>query len=193
MISRRTLNQLLNALGALLEARGLAYSVVAIGGSSLLLRGLSVRTTEDLDVVALVEDGAYRKADPLPQRLVEAARDVGVAAGVREDWLNAIAADVMNPPGLPAGFAQRADVYTFGALTVHVASRFDLICLKLHAAVDRAPASKHLDDLRVLRPTGEELIEAGKWATTHDPSPGFRWQLVALLKMFGVDDAEQRL
>ena len=193
MSSLRVLNRLLFALGALLESRGLAYSVVALGGSSLLLRGLSVRPTEDLDVVALVEDGAYLKADPLPKELVEAAGEVGIAAGVRENWLNAIAADVMNPPGLPDGFAERVDVHRFGALTVHVASRFDLICLKLYAAVDRAPASKHLDDLRLLRLTVEELIEAGRWATTHDPSPGFRGQLVALLTMFGVESAKQRL
>ncbi len=193
MIALRDLERLLQAVGQLLESRGLEYSVVAVGGGGLLLQRLSVRTTVDLDIVALVRNGSYVKADSLPADLREAVRQVGLAGGVREDWLNSVAADVMNPPGLPAGFADRAEKLRFGALTVHVASRFDLICLKVHAAVDRAPASKHLDDLRLLNPTPDELIEAGRWAMGHDPSPGFRWQLVALLAIFGVDDADQRL
>jgi hypothetical protein len=141
----------------------------------------------------MVEDGAYIKADRLPADLLDAARQIGVAAGIREDWLNSVAADVMNPPGLPPGFADRVRVLRYGTLTIHVASRVDLICLKVHAAVDRAPASKHLDDLRLLEPTSAELIQAGQWAVGHDPSHGFRSQLVALLKMFGVDDADQLL
>lgn len=32
-------------------------------------------------MVALVEDGVYLKADPLPKELVEAVREVGIAAG----------------------------------------------------------------------------------------------------------------
>src|SRR5712691_5203589 len=102
MISLERLNRLLTALGALLESRRLAYSLVVIGGGSLLLRELGVRPTQDLDAVALVEDDRYVKADPLPAELVQAAREVGTAAGVRPDWLNSVAADVMNPPGLPA-------------------------------------------------------------------------------------------
>ena len=46
---------------------------------------------------------------------------------------------------------------------------------------------------RLLRPTVEELIAAGRWATTHDPTPGFRGHLVALLRMFGVESAKQPL
>jgi hypothetical protein len=193
MIAYRDLLRLLRALGDLLESRGLDYSIVAVGGGGLLLQGLSARTTVDLDIVALVEHGAYVKADRLPTALLEAARQIGVAAGVQEDWLNSVAADVMNPPGLPPGFADRARVLRYGGLTLHVASRFDLICLKVHAAVDRAPASKHLDDLRLLEPTTDELVQAGQWAMGHDPSLGFRSQLVALLKMFGVDNADQLL
>jgi hypothetical protein len=64
--------------------------------------------------------------------------------------------------------------------------------LKLHAAVDRAPESKHLDDLQLLEPTAEELLEAGRWSMTHDPSEGYRWQLIALLRILEVPDAERR-
>ncbi|HEX4211912.1 MAG TPA: DUF6036 family nucleotidyltransferase [Candidatus Dormibacteraeota bacterium] len=171
------MRELLAALGALLQARGQRYTVVVVGGSSLLLQGLSTRTTQDVDVVALVERGLFRKADPLPAGLEEAARDVGVTAGVGGDWLNSMAAIVMNEPGLPQGFADRATALDFGALTVLVASRFDLICMKLHAAVDRASPSKHLDDLRLLKPSSGELVEAGVWARGHDRRLGsdFSW------------------
>jgi hypothetical protein len=193
MIGVQRVRELLAALGALLGARGQEYAVVIVGGGSLLLQGLTTRTTQDVDVIALVEHGLFRKADPLPADLAEAARDVGLAAGLDRDWLNSVAAVVMNEPGLPKGFAERAAVLDFGALTVFVASRFDLICLKLQAAVDRASPSKHLDDLRLLEPTKDELIEAGAWARGHDPSQAFRSQLVAYLRMLGVSDADRHV
>lgn len=192
MIQPDRLEELLLALGELLETRGLSYAIATIGGASLALLRLNVRATRDLDVVALVDDGRYSKADPLPAPLQQAASDVANAFGIEQDWLNAVAAGVMDQ-GLPAGFAERAEIRRYGALTVHIASRFDQICLKLHAAVDRAPASKHLDDLRLLGATPEELLVAARWTMTHDPSDGYRWQLTLLLEALGVTDADRRL
>lgn len=192
MIEPDRLESLLSGLGDLLQSRGLSYSIATIGGASLALLRLGVRPTRDLDVVALVDQGLYSKADPLPAPLLEAARDIAAAFGIEEDWLNAVASSVMDH-GLPEGFAERTEVRHFGTLTVHAASRFDQICLKLHAAVDRAPASKHLDDLRLLGPTPDELLAAGKWSITHDPSQGYRSQLILLLEMLGVPDARERL
>jgi Nucleotidyltransferase of unknown function (DUF6036) len=65
MISLDRLENLLQTLGELLEARGHSYALVTAGGGSLLLLGLSVRPTRDLDVIA-VADGGARKADRLP-------------------------------------------------------------------------------------------------------------------------------
>jgi hypothetical protein len=192
MINPDRLENLLQTLGELLEARGHSYALVTAGGGSLLLLGLSVRPTRDLDVIAVADGGAYRKADRLPAALVEVARDVGVAAGVGGNWLNAGPASLVDF-GLPDGFMKRAAERRYGGLTLFVASRFDQICFKLYAAVDQAPASKHLDDLRLLQPTAEELIEAGRWSTTHDPSEGYRGQLVALLRMLGISDADRQL
>ena len=192
MINPDRLENLLQTLGELLAARGHSYALVTAGGGSLLLLGLSVRPTRDLDVIAVADGGAYRKADRLPAALVEAARDVGVAAGVGGNWLNAGPASLVDF-GLPDGFMKRAAERRYGGLTLFVASRFDQICFKLYAAIDQAPASKHLDDLRLLQPTAEELIEAGRWSTTHDPSEGYRGQLVALLRMLGISDADRQL
>lgn len=163
-----------------------------MGGGSLLLQKLSVRPTRDLDVIAVGSGEAYRKAEALPTPLVEAAREVGVAAGVGEKWLNAGPAGLMDF-GLPPGFGERAEVRRYGSLTLHIASRFDQICFKLYAAVDQAPASKHMDDLRLLEPTADELVPAARWSMTHDPSQGYRGQLLSLLLMLGVPDADSRL
>ncbi|MGH7861114.1 MAG: DUF6036 family nucleotidyltransferase [Candidatus Dormibacteraceae bacterium] len=192
MISSNQREELLAALGELLEQRGHGYSLITVGGGSLLLVGLSVRPTRDLDVIALVDGHAYRKADPLPASLLEAARDVGIAAGVGEGWLNAGPASLVDF-GLPEGFMDRAEVRRYGGLVLYVASRFDQICFKLYAAVDQGPASKHLDDLRLLQPTAAQLIDAGRWSTTHDPSEGYRDQLAALLRMLGVPNADRQL
>lgn len=192
MITPGRLEELLEALGQLLEARGHTYTLITIGGGSLLLQRLGVRPTRDLDVIAVGNGEALRKAEVLPTPLLAAARDVGVAAGVGENWLNAGPAGLMDL-GLPAGFDERAEVRRFGSLTLHVASRFDQICFKLYAAVDQAPASKHLDDLRLFEPTAEELVAAARWSMTHDPSEGYRGQLLALLRMLGVPDADTQL
>ena len=192
MITPNRLESLLEGLGQVLEARGLTYTLVTVGGASLLLQRLSVRPTRDLDVIAVGDGQGLRKAEVLPTSLLEAARDVGIAAGVGENWLNAGPAGLMDF-GLPAGFIERCEVKRYGSLTLLIASRFDQICFKLYAAVDQAPASKHLDDLRLLEPTADELVAAARWSMTHDPSAGYRGQLVSLLLMLGVPDADSQL
>lgn len=180
-------------LGARLQAMGLNYDLVAIGGGSLLLLQLGIRPTQDLDVIAVVEAGGWRKADPLPRPLVEEVSLVAEAMGLDPRWLNSAAASVMDD-GLPEGFGDRVEVRGYGGLNLRVAGRFDQICFKLHAAVDRGELNgKHIDDLRALSPSPEELIPAARWTTTHDPSKGFRSQLVLLLEILGVPDAEQHL
>lgn len=54
MYARARLEQALQALGDLLMDRGEPYTVVAIGGGALQFRGLTERSTEDIDVVAML-------------------------------------------------------------------------------------------------------------------------------------------
>src|SRR6266487_4017153 len=108
MLDPTALERALEAVGAVLAARGLNFEIVSIGGSSLLLLGLTVRATRDLDVVALVRNGQYLPAEPLPPALVEAARDVGDALRLGERWLNAGPAELLDH-GLPEVFADRAE------------------------------------------------------------------------------------
>ncbi|HEY8742017.1 MAG TPA: hypothetical protein VIU62_02895 [Chloroflexota bacterium] len=183
------LEQALQTLGAVLAQRGQRFELVTIGGSSLMLLGLIVRPTRDLDVVALAESGHYLKANPLPEALREASRDVGETLGIGGDWLNAGPTDLLDF-GLPAGFQQRVQIRRYHALTLHLAGRFDQICFKLYATVDQSMNSKHADDLRLLQPIPDELLQAATWTRTHDPSVGFRTELLAVLRAFGVEEAD---
>jgi hypothetical protein len=182
------LTEALETLGALLDERGLTFDVVVVGGGALLLQGLVRRPTKDLDVVALVEGEAWVSATPLPDELTRAAREVAGALDLGDDWLNAGPTSLLDL-GLPPGCETRAVVKTYGGLTLRVAAREDQVAFKLYAAADHWPdLGKHLQDLRELRPTPEELRRAAAWCRTHDPSQGFRdVLLVPVLATFGVE------
>ena len=151
MLDPTALEEALHALGAVLEARGHAFEIVSVGGGSLLLLHLTTRSTRDLDVVALIQDSQYVTAKPLPEALVEAARDVGDVLGLGDNWLNAGPTELLTH-GLPDGFAERAERRTYGSLMLHIASRLDQIHLKLYASVDQGPRSKHVSDPGYSRP-----------------------------------------
>jgi hypothetical protein len=182
------IDQLLSALGEQLAARGARVELVVIGGSALLALGLISRPTRDVDVVALFSDHALATPLPLPGPLVEARDVVARDFGLPVSWLKAAPADLLHF-GLPEGFAERLERRDFGAaLSVHFASRPDQIHFKLYAMVDQG-AGKHEADLRALEPTRSELLAAARWTRTHDPSEGFREQLLAVLAHLGVEDA----
>lgn len=144
------------------------------------------RPTKDLDIVAVVSAGKYASANPLPDFLLSAVRDVAAATGLREDWLNGGPTDLLDL-GLPEGFAGRVITRRFGGLVLHLAGREDQIRFKLYATVDQGPNSKHAVDLAKLAPSRSELLEAAAWCRTHDPSEGFAQELELALRAFGVD------
>lgn len=180
------LEEALRTLGAVLQQRGTPYSILVIGGGSLLLLQLIDRPTGDLDVVGLAEQGVYRKIETLPAPLATAAAQVARALELADTWLNTGPASLMDL-GLPSGWEDRISVRTYGALEVHISSRLDLICFKLYAAVDRGPNDKHYNDLQELEPTADELTQAACWTITHDPSEGFRSELLGCLASLGVE------
>ena len=185
--SSKALVDALETLGDLLSDQGDEIEIVAIGGGSLLLLGLIERPTKDLDIVAIVQDGRFVSASPLPDFLVSAIRDVAEASGLSEDWINGGPTSLLDF-GLPDGFAERTTTRRFGALLVHLAGRKDQICFKLYASVDQGPRSKHAVDLSKLQPSSRELAEAAEWCRTHDPSDGFAEQLTLALRAFGGGD-----
>jgi len=193
LVRKARLEAALELAGSYLEDRGESLEVVTIGGSALVPLGLIDRPTQDLDLIARVESGTYSKLAELPRVLAETRDAVAAQLDLAPDWIKTEPCDVMDH-GLPVGFAGRCVRFTFGSLLLHVASRFDQICLNLHAATDRGdPEGKHAQDLRALTPTAEELVTAARWAQTHDPSAGFRSILILVLSDFGVDNADREL
>lgn len=183
------LDQLLRAVSDHLTRAGRHYELAAIGGSALLALALISRPTKDVDVVALAEGGALRTADPLPRELLEARDRVARDFHLNEDWINAGPAGLFDL-GLPDGFLDRVETRAFGrGLTVHFASRLYQIHFKLYALVDQG-AGRHEQDLRALKPTIEELLQAARWTRTHDPSAGFREMLDEALRYLEVRDAD---
>jgi hypothetical protein len=169
--------------------------IVVCGGSALIATGLVTRTTQDVDVVALLRDGELSSPSPLPEALLQAAAEVAEDLGLDHNWLN-------NGPsrgegglfqlGLPQGLERRLLSRRFGSkLTVHLVHRVDQIHFKLYAGVDRG--GYHLEDLRALHPSSEELESAARWAMSHDVSEGFAGVLKGLLRKLGHGDVADRL
>jgi hypothetical protein len=180
---------LLTALGEQLAARAEAFEIVVIGGSGLLALGVIDRPTQDVDVVALMEAGGLQSADPLPPALVDARDRVSRDFNLGADWLNTGPSQLLTH-GLPEGFESRVESRRYGSsLVVHFASRLDQVHFKVYAVVDRG-GGKHLDDLRALQPTPDELIQAARWTRTHDPSPAHLETLERVLAHFGITDAD---
>jgi hypothetical protein len=169
--------------------------IVVCGGSALILTGMIPRTTKDVDVVALVKAGRLASPAPLPDELQRAVAEVAEDLTLDRNWLN-------NGPsrgegglfqmGLPGGFAARLTSVAYGdRLRVHFVNRLDQIYFKLYASADRG--GYHIEDLRALNPTSDELEVGARWCMTHDVSEGFRMVLKQLLKELGYGDVADRV
>jgi hypothetical protein len=192
-IGRAQLETALAALGELLAARGLHYELVLVGGGNLILRELIPRpTTKDLDVLGARTPDGVAQVRPMPEPLRDAVMDVGRAFGLADDWLNT-GPDSLLDLGLPDGFVERLERRDYGGLVAWLAGRFDMVCFKLYAAADQGLRSRHFQDLRDLGPARDDLLVAGRWAVSHDTSPGFRSLLVETLRALSVEDADAAL
>lgn len=192
-IGQTQLDTVLKALGELLDARGLHYELVLIGGGSLILRGLVTRpTTKDVDILGEWTPDGVKAMHLIPEPLRLAVVDVARTYGLASDWVNLGPASLLDL-GLPAGFDSRVERRDYGGLVAYLAGRFDMVCFKLYAAVDQGPRSRHFQDLRELGPGQSELLAGARWTITHDPSPEFRSLLLDMLSDLGLEDADAGL
>lgn len=158
----------LQALADALAGRGLRYELVVLGGGSLLARSLTPRGTADIDVLGIrLADGSVRSAFEFPQDLQEASDEVASAFGLPARWLDdRPGSDFAN--AAPDGFESRLEVADYGAsLRVWHLARFDIVAIKLIASAERwgEPQDKHWSDVRMLRPTVEEIEHARTYAS----------------------------
>ena len=195
-------NQIESALSLLGERLALShlgpYRLVVCGGAALIVCSLiSRQTTKDVDVVALLDGlGQMVSPDPLPPDLLRDVAQVARDLDLPPDWLNN--GPSRNPGGLfqvglPAGLKDRLSRRDFGpALAVYFIGRLDQIHFKVFAAVDQG-TGRHVDDLRDLHATADEIEKAARWAMTHDPSEGFRKVLTSMLRQLGYEETAARL
>lgn len=167
-------------------------NLVVCGGSALIVTKLVNRTTQDIDVVALIdENGKLKDPEPFPPSFEKAAEITAATLSLPKDWINYAPVDLFRM-GLPENFVNRLQEYKVGSkLTVYFISRIDQIFFKLYATVDRG--GYHISDLLTLNPTEEELLSAAKWTMTHDVSEGFREMLIFALKELGYESVANKL
>ena len=179
-LASKQLDEVLQAVGALLEEQDEEVGIVVVGGASLSLLGLVLRTTNDVDIIATVQPGSTRTniqlnqpPQPLPAPLQQAIAIVARDFGLPVDWMNTeIAAQWTQ--GLPPWISEDLTWRQYGGLLVGLAGRRTLIALKLFASIDKgSPKSVHYQDLVALKPTVDELEEAAVWVGTQDAAPEF--------------------
>ena len=181
--------QLLNEQLILSDAP--ATEIVVCGGSALIATGLVPRTTQDVDIVALMKAEVLVDSEPLPDYLLNAAGNVGTILSLPADWLNNGPASQFQM-GLPPGFQERLTSVVVGKkLTVHYISRYDQIFFKTFASADRG--GYHVSDLKALNPSDEELIAAAKWCMTQDTSEAFRMILKDMFKQLGWQNVSEQI
>jgi len=142
-----------------LAGLGLRFEATVIGGSALMLMGVTSRLTRDVDVLVPV----------LPEVIALAAHDFAkrqrlVGNDVTDDWLNngpMQLADV-----LPHGWQLRVErLFAGESLILHTLCRQDLLCSKLFALADR---DRDLEDCLALRQSAEEISSCLPWLEQQD-------------------------
>jgi hypothetical protein len=186
-IDTEQLGAALTALGEQLAVARESAHLVVIGGSGLLAIDVVVRSTRDVDILALERHGRLVSADPLPPAIADAAALVARDLGLEPGWLNPGPSSLLEL-GLPAGFASRLIGRDYGpALRVSFASRIDQIFFKLYAAADRREP-RDFADLQQLAPTADELRAGARWARTHNMPGPFDDALARALGDLGLED-----
>lgn len=189
------INQYLSALEAQLATESKdEFEIVVCGGAALSFLELSDRPTKDIDVLSFAEtdrSGLVVIISEDPSDLFWIAADkVAFDYGLPSDWIN-LGPAAQVETGLPVGLNSRLVTKKYGDyLIVHYVSRFDLIFLKLYAAVDTA--GRHLEDLIAMQPSGAEIKAAADWCLEQDVSIPFREELAQMLRGLGYEDIADR-
>jgi hypothetical protein len=185
-LSAERLNEALALLGETLAAtKEPRLALVVCGGSAIVIQRFVLRTTEDVDVLALLDEtDTLVTPVPLPPTVQTAAANIARLLGLKASWLNTGPADQLKC-GLPDGFKSRLVFQDFGpSLRVYFAGRYDLIHLKLFAATDLGPG-RHVNDLVALSPSSDEMLAAARWVLTQDAGEGFPVLVTQILQQLG--------
>ena len=154
--------QTIKAFDDWLEARALTFEAVVIGGSALVLLGVTNRVTRDVDILHPEVPNQVRQA---ACAFAVEMRQNGIP--LEDDWLN------NGPSSLqsllpPQWNARTRNIFSGTALNLRTLGRSDLLCTKLFALCDRGT---DWSDCLALEPTAQELLDAISWLTQQDTNP----------------------
>ena len=173
-------------------------SLVVCGGSALNVLNIANRTTTDVDVLAIVEEGEgcirLRHDKPLPENLCTLVAEVGRDLRLQEHWLNMGPKTVLDVWGVPQGMTDRWERREYGpSLIVYFVGRQDQVHFKLLATADPSADPKHLEDLAErIQPTEAELRLAISWLLDRDHTTSWiRNNVKQVVKALGYDDIAQ--
>ena len=189
-----TLQYALTALASFLEAdRASPERLIVIGGSALIALGIVTRTTRDVDIMAgLDPERGLVDPRPLSPALRSAADKVARELRLDPNWLNTRPADQVRA-GLPEGFLSRLTRHDYGPyLTIFFPDRLDLIHLKLFAIMDQGHG-RHVEDLKALKASEDELLLATRWGLTQDAGVVFPQIVRNTLTSLGYGDLTNRI
>ncbi len=164
------------------KAPGAQFELLVVGGAALALTGCK-KQTHDIDLL---------KPHPLSEPLRRGIQAIAKARKISADWLNDSAARVLNTGArspskrLPQYFDEITESIPIGEnLRIQLIGRQALISMKLFAC--NPSVRKHIDDLRVLRPTAEEIKIAALFCLERDPHPTSRRDLVQVINELGFE------
>ncbi|MCX5658428.1 MAG: hypothetical protein NTW19_01745 [Planctomycetota bacterium] len=197
-LSPETLRSLLEELAEWLDFEDCdPVEWVVCGGVALALQGLQNRTTRDVDVLGNwnVQTMEIACIEAFPEKvracILRVVQRHPELSGFSESWIN-LGPRQLAKRGLPDGFATRLTTVRFGPkLTLHLLGRTDLLPLKLYAAADEWGSRQaiHLQDLKLLKPSREELDLAVEWVRTMPDFEEKRLGLKEAARELGYDDA----
>ena len=165
MIEYKKAEIYLKALGDVLEVEEAEpVCLFVCGAMALMMQGLIKRaTTRDIDCAGFVEErnGERKINRPVLDRpLRDAISRVARAYSLPETWLS-FQSRMLLEDELPEGLPERLEVREYGEkLTVMLASKRDMVMLKLKAAISRDKDIPFLIDMAT---TETEILEAARW------------------------------
>ncbi len=179
---------LLRQLGeALQDMDSDPIEILVCGGMALIMQGLVVRPTTDIDGIGFIDDeeGSLVLRSPDMQHAFREARErVATANSLGNRWINFQSRTLIDN-GLPEGIVDRAIVRQYGPkLRIRLCSRMDIIALKMWAALD-PKRDVDIKDLIGLRVTRDEVEFGARYCLENQAEQS---QVAKLLEAIGHDE-----
>jgi len=153
------------------------FEVTVVGGAAMALSGFK-QQTKDIDLI---------RPESLPEALKNGIAHLSKTKRLLPEWINNNAANILTKAKLtrlPYYFNETSRTIDIaGNLKVNVIGRQALISLKLWAATPSF--AKHTNDIKILKPSKEEIKEAVRFVLSVDNTKPRKDDLEIVLKEVG--------